>query len=218
METPDITYDGEFIEEKHTKIIMNKLKEINYVHTEHLFYGEYKRSRVGYMWVSDTGLEYTFSKSMKHALPAHSFEDYPVLNCIREYVQGMTKQSFNSVLVNRYENGETSLSYHHDDDPWLGDEFIVVSLSFGDKRKFLVKQKEQYVKEGKKPILKEYILENGSMVIMGKSVQKYWVHSIPVQKRSLDNRNAPTGLRFNLTFRNVIPELFHKMPKPRIPK
>ena len=64
-------------------------------------------------------------------------------------------------------------------------------------------------------IIKEYILENGSLVYMGESVQKYWLHSIPVQKRSLDDKKRKTGLRFNLTFRNVYPELFHKMPKPK---
>ena len=194
-------------------IIINKLKEIEYIHTYHFLFNKYRRSRVGYIWVSDTGLSYTFSKTMKNALPAYSFNDYPVLKCIREYVESMTKHKFNSVLVNKYEDGDISLNYHDDNDPWLGKKFIVVSLSFGEKRRFLVKQKSEYAKG--KPIIKEYILENGSLVYMGESVQKYWLHSIPVQKRSLDDKKRKTGLRFNLTFRNVYPELFHKMPKPK---
>lgn len=215
MDEPDITIRRKFIDIPECKIILSLFQKINFVHTYHHLYGEYRKSKVGYVWISETGLSYTFSKNMKKALPAHSFEEFPFLECIKDYVEGIIQMTFNSVLVNRYIDGETSLSYHHDDDAWLGKNFVVVSLSFGDKRRFLVKQKEAYLPQNKVPVVKEYILGNGDLLIMGESVQKYWVHSIPVQKKSLDDKQKNTGMRYNLTFRNVHPELFSKMPKPK---
>lgn len=215
MDQPDITIREKFVDMPECKIILMLFEKINFVHTYHHIYGEYRKSKVGYIWVTDTGLSYTFSKNMKHALPAHSFEEFLVLKCIKNYVEGMLRMTFNSVLVNRYIDGETSLSYHDDRDAWLGKQFVVVSLSFGDKRKFLVKQKESYLLPNRAPMVKEYILGNGDLLIMGESVQTYWLHSIPVQKKSLDDKQKKTGIRYNLTFRNIHPELFHKMPKPK---
>jgi len=208
---PELTYVKGFIEPKQAKIIIDHLETLDFEFSTHYMYGKTSSSSVGYSWHSDTGLGYVFGKTMLKPLKAKPFDDF--LGCIRDYVEGTTGRKFNSVLVNKYKDGNTNLSYHHDNDPWLGENFIVPSLSFGAKRKFIVKQKSNIVKEGEKPIKKEYILESGSMVIMGESLQKFWVHGIPKQLKSLEDPKKKTGIRFNLTFRNVIPELVKKMPK-----
>lgn len=213
---PDLVYDPDFIGKDEQKIIMNALSDVSYEKSQHYMFGRHTTSNVEYAWVTTTGLGYVFGKTMLEPLQPQTFDDYPVIKCIKDYVEAYTGRKFNSVLVNRYTDGETKLSYHHDDDPWLGENFIVPSISLGAKRRFLVKQKPKYAEKGKE-IKLEYILESGSLVLMGETMQKYWLHSIPPQKRDLDDKKKLTGLRYNLTFRNVIPELATSMPKVCIP-
>ena len=47
------------------------------------------------------------------------------------------------------------------------------------------------------------------------SVQKYWLRTIPKQTTSLEDSSKKTGVRYNLTFRNIHPSLFEKMSKPK---
>ena len=210
---PEITYDPDFVKPLEQKIIVKALEDVEYEKSRHFMFGRETQSSVKYAWITDTGLGYVFGKTMLAPLEPQSFESYPVIKCIREYVEAYTGQSFNSVLVNKYSDGSTKLSYHHDDDPWLGNDFIVPSVSFGDKRRFLVKQKPKFVKKGEKAITMGLILESGSLTLMGNSLQKYWLHSIPLQKRNIDDKSKLTGVRYNLTFRHVYPELVRKMPK-----
>ena len=215
---PDLEYVRHFYDQRESKNIFKQLQTLPYISSEHLFFNKHTSSSVKYVWFSDTLLPYIFGKTMTNELPAHPFSSSPFLMDIREKVESYTNRTFNSVLINMYLDGSTKLSYHHDDDPWLGECFIVPSLSFGDKRRFLVKQKPSTAKSlnATEPKIIEYILESGSMVLMGESMQKYWLHAVPLQKNSIDNKKIKTGLRFNLTFRDVKEELYHKMPKSRV--
>ena len=210
---PDIKYIPTFLNKEEQNTLISHLKHLDFVSSKHLIFGKPVTSSTQYMWISDTGLDYYFGKTMLESLKARKYDEFPLIKRIKEKVEKLTGKKFNSVLVNKYNDGSTSLSYHHDNDPWLGDNFIVPSLSLGAKRKFLVKSKN-------KPTPKfTYILESGSLVIMGELVQKYWLHSIPKQINDLDNPKKKTGIRYNLTFRNIIPELVYKMPKgPKKPK
>lgn len=216
MEEPEIIYESKFIPEETIDKSISLLENLPFVSSRHLLYGKVLSSSVKYVWVSDTGLEYNFSKAMVEPLKCYSFEDFPVLKCFRDYLQDFIflkygiSQTFNSVLVNRYEDGSTGLSYHDDNDVWLGKDFIVPSISLGAKRRFYVKSKDKTNKH-----VYKYELESGSLAIMMESVQKYWLHSIPKQLISLDDPTKKTGVRYNLTFRNIYPSLFDKMPKPK---
>lgn len=216
MENPDIIYESEFIPKENINRCIEILSELPYISSQHNLYGKIKFSSVKYVWVTDTGLPYNFSKSMATPLKPYSFEDFPVLLCFKKYLEKFISikyninQTFNSVLVNCYKDGSTGLSYHDDDDPWLGKDFIVPSVSLGAKRRFYVKSKDK----SKKHVYK-YELESGSLAIMRESVQKFWLHAIPKQIISLENPSQKTGIRYNLTFRNIFPSLFDKMPKSK---
>lgn len=201
---PNMTYTPDFIPEEIRDGVMKLLSELPYKSTEHLMGNMLVNSSVKYVWVTDTGLPYVFGKTLLHPLEPHSFEEFPVVKCMRDYVEKITGRKFNSVLVNFYASGEKGLSPHSDDDPWLGDDFIVPSLSLGAARIFRVTQKKEY---GTKTI--DVVLESGSLVIMGEGMQKKWLHSIP----KTTSKKNPVGPRYNLTFRHVYPELFHKNPK-----
>ena len=196
--------------EDSAKIFVN-LQRIDYESSKHNIRGKDGESSVKYAWFSDTGLPYVFGKTMTEPLTVQILDDYPILDHIRKAVEDSTGQKFNSLLIARYDDGATKLSYHHDNDAWLGESFIVPSLSFGATRRFLVKLRKPA--EASETVVFEYPLTDGSLVIMGESMQKTWQHSIPAQKFSAEDPKALTGLRFNLTFRNVHPELAEKMPK-----
>lgn len=190
---PPVTYypPEKFIPHNLTKKIIKLLSKIEFERSYRHIYGKLSASKVEYAWVSDTGLEYKFGR-MTHGLKCHSFDEYPILQCIRQYVEVITGKEFNSVLVNKYVDGTISLGYHHDNDAWLGKNFIVPSISFGAERKLYVKSKDKSDKR-----LFKYTMESGSLLIMQEGMQEDWLHSVPADKKVNE-------VRYNLTFRNVV--------------
>lgn len=137
-------------------------------------------------WYGDPGSEYTYS-GLKNS-PRPWTELLQKLRCHLEKQLGL---EFNSVLCNRYANGEQYQGYHADDERELGDEPWIASLSFGARRKFLVKPKQ------KGTVSQSIFLDDRSLLIMGGTLQRDFVHALPRMK-------AVDGLRINLTFRKIM--------------
>ena len=154
------------------------------------------------MWFSDNpDWTYVFSKKHIDGLKAHKFTK--LLNKIRHKVEKTVGKPFNSLLVNYYKDEKDSVDWHNDDDPWLGSNFIVPSLSFGAERAFKLKEN----KKGRGVSTQTWNLKPGSMLVMKEMTQKSHLHSVPKSTKKI-------GPRINLTFRNVVPELVYKQPKP----
>ena len=49
--------------------------------------------------------------------------------------------NFNSVLINLYRDGKNSVSWHSDDQPELGQNPIIASVSFGEIGRFSLRHK-----------------------------------------------------------------------------
>ncbi len=136
-------------------------------------------------WYGDAAFEYSYSNTTKTALPWT-----PELLEIKNSVEKLTGHSFNSCLLNFYHNGNEGMSWHSDDEPELGENPIIASLSFGAPRKFSFKHK----------ITKETVsvlLEHGSLLVMKGATQAHWLHAIPKSTKV----KTP---RINLTFRTII--------------
>lgn len=99
--------------------------------------------------------------------------------------------SFNAVLLNFYRNGQDSMGWHSDDEPELGRNPIIASLSLGQERRFVLRHRfdKQHPKQ-------EVLLQSGSLLIMKGTTQHYWQHSVPRTKK-------PLNPRINLTFRHI---------------
>lgn len=104
-----------------------------------------------------------------------------------------------------YANGTDSISYHSDDERFLGPNPSIASLSLGATRDFLMKYKPINPKEGEpapeqnsKPPLK-LALGSGDMVLMRGQTQANWLHSIPKRK----GKGSQEG-RINITFRKGV--------------
>jgi alkylated DNA repair dioxygenase AlkB len=111
------------------------------------------------------------------------------LNEIRQKLTLEIGTSFNSVLLNLYRTGNDSNGWHADNEPELGKNPIIASLSLGATRRFDLKHnttKEQL----------SFHLNHGSLLIMGGELQHHWKHQIAKTKKV----NEP---RINLTFRNI---------------
>jgi alkylated DNA repair dioxygenase AlkB len=97
-----------------------------------------------------------------------------------------------SVLLNFYRNGQDSVAWHADDEKELGPEPVIASVSFGAERRFQLKPKS-----GNNHQRYQLQLLDGSLLIMGNTLQNNWMHQLPKMK-GLD---LP---RINLTFRTIV--------------
>ncbi|MCI0461682.1 MAG: alpha-ketoglutarate-dependent dioxygenase AlkB [Gemmataceae bacterium] len=136
---------------------------------------------------ADAGVTYTYSGVTYPSL-VWSTE----LDAIRRRVVEAAGAPFNSVLLNYYRGGQDSIGFHADDEPELGVNPIVPSISLGAERRFVLRHKKS-----KERI--EYVLRHGSLLVMGGTLQHHWQHAIP-------KTAAEVGERINLTFRNLLTE------------
>ena len=80
-----------------------------------------------------------------------------------------------------------------DDEPELGANPVIASLSLGAERKFQLRPKRDKGRDRY-----HMLLRNGSVLIMGKTLQNNWLHQLPKET----TLRSP---RINLTFRQVTP-------------
>lgn len=112
--------------------------------------------------------------------------------------------TYNFVLVNYYASGDDSISYHSDDERFLGANPSIASLTLGAKRDFLMKHKptpsaakDSSLSSRDRPL--KLPLATGDMIIMRGETQANWLHSIPKRK------GGETGQgRINITLRKAI--------------
>lgn len=115
----------------------------------------------------------------------------PTLRIVRERVEALAATRFNSVLLNLYRDGQDSMGWHSDDEPELGTNPVIASVSLGATRTFQFKHKQN-------PDLKLSLdLTHGSLLLMRGGTQHFWKHQVPKTKK-------PLGPRINLTFRVII--------------
>ena len=135
-------------------------------------------------WVGDPDSTYTYS-----GLPMQPLPWSTSLSTIRTLCEQTTHNTFNSVLANWYRDGQDSMDMHSDDEPELGREPTIASVTLGYPRKFIFKHKQT----GQKVDVE---LEHGSLLVMRGSTQQFWQHGINKTKRQIDDR-------INLTFRHI---------------
>ncbi|NAX48765.1 alpha-ketoglutarate-dependent dioxygenase AlkB [Photobacterium halotolerans] len=111
----------------------------------------------------------------------------PALQQIKAACEQVANTRFNSVLANLYRNGQDSMGWHQDNEPELGPEPVIASVTLGDTRRFLLKHR----RTGQRI---DFQLSHGSLLIMAGQTQVHWVHSVP-------KTTQPHSERINLTYR-----------------
>ena len=127
------------------------------------------------------------------------------LDHLRQLTEIFTGAEYNFCLVNYYASGADSISYHSDDERFLGPDPSIASVSLGATRDFCMKHKliapsaaNPNPEQNGKPPLK-LPLASGDMVLMRGKTQANWLHSIPKRKGK-----GSEGGRINITFRKGV--------------
>ena len=135
-------------------------------------------------WYGDNDKPYSFSGITLNPMPWSND-----LLEIKNKIEPKAGVIFNSVLLNRYRDGNDSISWHTDAEPELGKNPIIASVNFGETRNFQLRHINTKEKI-------EIELIHGSLLIMQGETQHYWQHQIPKTTRKVKER-------INLTFRVI---------------
>lgn len=137
-------------------------------------------------WYGDSDKSYTYS-----GINMDPETWSPALLLIKDKVEKLSDVEFNSVLLNLYRDGQDSVAWHSDDEPELGKNPIIASVSLGQTRRFMLKHKYRQDLESIK-----IDLTPGSLLLMRGETQHFWKHQVPKTR----NCDKP---RINLTFRII---------------
>ncbi len=128
-------------------------------------------------WYGDEGKSYIYSGIQQHPEPWT-----PTLTLIKSKAEEISEVTFNSVLLNLYRDGKDSVSWHSDDEPELGKNPVIASISLGETRRFSLKHK---ISQDYKVNLD---LPNGSLLLMKGETQHFWKHQIAKTAKSVEHR------------------------------
>lgn len=136
-------------------------------------------------WYGEPEATYRYSGLTHRPLPWTA-----LLAEIRARVEAAAGTAFNGVLLNLYRDGQDAMGWHSDDEPELGPNPLVASLSLGAARRFDLRRK------GSQRIEHSLVLEHGSLLVMAGATQHHWQHQVARTRKVA----AP---RLNLTFRLI---------------
>lgn len=165
--------------------LKNLLSDIAWKNDEALIYGKRIITKRKVAWYGDEPFEYTYSQVTKLALPWTS-----ELVRLKNVAEEISKETYNSCLLNLYHTGEEGMAWHSDGETDLKKNGAIASFSFGAERKFAFKHKSTKEKI-------ELILEHGSLLVMKGETQTHWMHRLPPTTKVREPR-------INLTFRTIV--------------
>ncbi len=181
-----VHYYGKIMSIANADFYFNTLmKTIEWKNDEAIIYGKHIITKRKVAWYGNSNFSYTYSNTTKEALPWTK-----ELQELKQLVEKLSGDTFNSCLLNLYHNGDEGMAWHSDDEKSLGLNTCIASLSFGAERKFSLKHKVSKDNVSQ-------LLENGSLLIMKGATQSNWQHCLPKTKKV-------TTPRINLTFRTII--------------
>lgn len=153
-------------------------------HTVRMFGRELPAPRLS-AWHGEPGCSYRYSGVRHEPRPLG-----PGMQRLRARVEALCGQRFNCVLLNLYRDGDDSMGWHSDDEPELGPDPFIASVSLGEARRFVLRSRSEPRRRH------ECMLENGSLLLMEPPVQATWQHALPKARRV-------RGPRLNLTWRLI---------------
>ena len=178
-----VLYFGSIIENP-DYYLKKHLVEIAWQHDQALIFGKLITTKRKVAWYGDKPFSYKYSGIEKVASPWNT-----TLLALKQKVEKLTGETFNSCLLNLYHDGSEGMAWHSDGEKDLKKNGAIASLSFGAERKFSFKHKESKVKI-------DITLENGSLLVMKDQTQTHWLHRLPPTK-------TIHPARVNLTFRTI---------------
>lgn len=131
-------------------------------------------------WMGDAAYRYSGIVNQPKPWPM-------ALAAMRDGLRRELGAEFNSCLANLYRDGTDSMGYHSDDEPELGPQPTIASVSLGARRRFVLRHRVTREKWS-------WELGGGDLLVMRAETQRDYAHAVPKSAR-------PIGPRMNLTFR-----------------
>lgn len=161
------------------------MNEIDWKNDEVKIFGKQIITKRKVAWYSDSGVSYAYSNTTKESLIWTKN-----LLKLKNLVENVTHERYNSCLLNLYHDGDEGMGWHSDNEKSIVKNSAIASLSFGAERKFVLKHKETSESISQ-------ILPHGSLLVMKGETQTYWLHALTKTKKV-------KSLRVNLTFRKMV--------------
>jgi len=161
------------------------LEHIVWENDQAIIFGKLIITKRKVAWYGEKPFEYTYSNITKIALPWT-----PELLQLKQQIELVSGETFNSCLLNLYHNGSEGMAWHSDGEKDLKKNGAIASVSFGVERKFSFKHKVDKTNVSLN-------LEHGSLLMMKGTTQTHWLHRLPPTKKVLTPR-------INLTFRTIV--------------
>lgn len=186
MDAPDIEYQPDFLDDETQRALMARILATSPLAVaEVVVYGKRHETPRRVAWHADPGYAYRYSALTHEPTPWTE-----PLSWLRDRLEARLGVRFPGVLVNHYRSGQDAMGFHADDEPILGPEPTIASVSLGAARRFVFKPRR--ADSGAEPVSLE--LAPGSLLVMRGRTQLEWLHGVPRTKR-------PVGERINLTWR-----------------
>ena len=182
----DVIYYPNFFSSEEASVYFKMLKDkVEWQQDDIKLFGKtYKQPRLTALYGSNEK-PYSYSGITMFPKPFIS-----ILKEIKQKIEKISEVQFTTALLNLYRDGNDSNGWHSDNEKELGQNPVIVSISFGADRVFQLRYKHD--KKGRANIL----LENGSLLLMKGRTQENWQHQIPKSKKI-------TEPRINITFRYI---------------
>lgn len=180
-----ILYRALFSPEESDAYFRRLLEEVSWQSRETTLFGRRRRLPRLTAWHGDPGRVYIYSGIQEDPRPWT-----PLLEEIKGRIETVSPVRFNSALLNLYRNERDSVSWHRDDEPELGADPVIGSVSFGATRRFQLRHRQE--RERRVTLA----LPSGSYLLMQGTTQQFWEHRVPKETK-------PCGARVNLTFRVI---------------
>ena len=180
-----VIHRGCFSAEEADRYFNTLRDEVEWKQEETLLYGRRQPIPRLTAWFGDSQGTYTYS-----GIKMTPMLWTEVLAEIRDRTGVVAETEFNSVLLNLYRDGQDSVGWHADDEPELGPEPTIGSVSLGATRRFHLRPKDGSLETV------SVELHHGDVLVMRGPMQHAWQHQLPKTQRAI-------GPRINLTFRTV---------------
>ena len=131
--------------------------------------------------------------SYSYANTSHSSSPIPtsgILSEIFNYTNYLFNNHFNSFMIHFYCNELSHMPRHSDNEKYIEENSLILSLSYGDSRKFNVFNKNNELEKF------SFMLEHGDFLLMSSASQKDFKHELPIDKI----KKSP---RISITFRKM---------------
>ena len=135
-------------------------------------------------WQQAYGADYRFSGQTSEALPVPE-----LLEPLLEWSRNAIHSELNGLLLNWYDGPGHYIGEHHDEVKGLVLGSPIVTISFGETRKFRLAR-------GKTPdrVVRDLLAANGSVIVIPWDTNAAWKHAVPKSSRY-------TGRRISVTIR-----------------